>query len=112
MQTVLVKQHYNCYGNDHVYVKDTSHAAIGEYTNDSRIGIYPNPTNGILNINLNGVNENPDLTILTLQGQVVYTEKLVANTTKQLDLTVYPKGVYFIKLSSDKVLKIERIVIQ
>lgn len=112
MQTVQVKAYYNCYGNDHVYVKDTNTSAIGEYSGNANVSIYPNPTNGALYINLNHLNENPELSIMTLQGQVIYTEKLVGNTTKQLDMSVYPKGVYIIKLSSDKVLKIERIVIQ
>lgn len=58
------------------------------------IKIYPNPTNEFLNItNVN--NENIDITILDLNGKIVYKAKTSNNT---IDISKLQKGSYIIKL--------------
>ena len=64
---------------------------------NSYLSIYPNPTNGLLNIDIN-FNEETNITVLNNIGQVVLSLKTENNIT--LDLSSVKKGLYFIKLNS------------
>ncbi len=77
------------------------------------ISIYPNPSNGAININ--GINGNVDLRIINIQGKVVFTEELISDNqsyTQGVDLSAYPKGIYFIKLTNKNFTKVEKVVFQ
>jgi hypothetical protein len=70
------------------------------YSNEN-INIYPNPSNGLLNIDINIANGN-DVTVevLDLLGSVVYFKNL-NNTSAQsldVDLSNETNGVYFVKV--------------
>ena len=66
--------------------------------------IYPNPVADQLHIRLdNSVNENFRLTIYNIYGSIVHTEVFNKNTnrfSKQLNVSGYAEGVYFIKITS------------
>ncbi|MFH2142570.1 MAG: C25 family cysteine peptidase [Bacteroidota bacterium] len=75
----------------------------------SDIEIYPNPTNGLLTINLNN-NPVTKLEIYDVLGKVFLTE-LVSKNIIQLDLSNMNQGVYFIKLYSADQNAIYKVVI-
>ena len=47
-------------------------------------------------------------------GQVVYSKKFEnrARLIEQIDLSEQPEGIYIIKVQSQKILKVEKIVIK
>ena len=65
------------------------------------ISIYPNPTNGVLNVYV----ENPELfeyiEVRNINGQVIYNE-LLSSTSFQMDLVELANGVYFVRLVSEE----------
>jgi len=63
---------------------------------EAKFHIYPNPTNGILNLELNSEKE---VVILNTLGQVVYSSKLNIGV-HQLNLEVLAKGVYALRIIS------------
>jgi hypothetical protein len=69
--------------------------------NESNVIIYPNPTKGALAVEIR--NKNPQtqhqLTVLNFNGAVVFQRSDVENYT-QIDLSSQPKGVYFLRISS------------
>jgi hypothetical protein len=66
----------------------------------------------MINVVINGIN-NADLTIYTLQGQMVYAETLNAATrNKQLDLSYLSKGIYMIRISDKKNNIIKKLILQ
>jgi hypothetical protein len=69
--------------------------------NESDVIIYPNPTKGVLAVEIR--NKNPQtqhqLTVLNLNGAVIFQRSDVENHT-QIDLSSQPKGVYFLRISS------------
>ena len=62
--------------------------------------IYPNPTSGIVNIQLEGNNIN-QLTITDINGRVIISKEVNGNECSA-DLSNYNKGVYFITLRNEK----------
>jgi len=74
---------------------------------DASISIYPNPTKGIININCNTTIKSVQL--YDVQGRLLETD-LVNETTKMMDVSNKAKGVYFLKILSDKGSKVEKIV--
>ncbi len=60
--------------------------------------VYPNPTHGLINIEIANINKLLGITVYSLPGQVVYQEKLDGSVCKKsLDLSNLNKGVYFIE---------------
>ncbi len=76
--------------------------------NEYRIHCYPNPSEGLINIQI----ENPDnakMKIINTSGQLMLNKEL--NTElEQIDISEYPKGVYFIRVKSEKSIFIEKII--
>jgi PKD repeat protein len=96
---------------DYITIKST--AGIFDFAKNITIKIIPNPTNDKLNISINGLENSTELFIFNIKEQIVYKETLnpSKNFTKQLDVSKYSKGIYYIKLVNDKINYIEKVVI-
>lgn len=76
---------------------------------NNELVIYPNPTNGSLNIKIDFPYKELKITIFNLRGQKILT----ANNRTELEISHFPKGLYFIKLKIDneiidkKIIKVE-----
>jgi hypothetical protein len=81
---------------------------------DPGIRIYPNPSTGIFNVYLEKAGKNTDISIFDLQGQKVYSEKTLPGSgsiTKELNLSGLSKGIYYIRLTTEDVTRVEKIII-
>ena len=138
--TVVWKQHF--YGNGTAYPKnfkvlDDGYAILGITSGDpyvirtdilgrtgstevpvtgdlrSAISVYPNPSNGIVNISLAGTDLTAfSLSVLDLQGRVVF-ESNVSLPVQQIDLSFLAKGVYQFKLTAkNEELKSGKLVVE
>jgi hypothetical protein len=75
--------------------------------------VYPNPTTGILNIIIKETTSPVVLSVMNIQGQLVYNEKLSDNNTiKQLDISGFPKGIYFLKFMNDDIVKVAKVMVE
>lgn len=76
------------------------------------VNIYPNPTNGRLNIEI-GVNAvNVKIQVVNSLGEVLMEDASVLRSNSY-NLNQYPAGLYFVKiLESDRVSKIEKVIKQ
>ncbi|MFZ4411768.1 MAG: PKD-like domain-containing protein [Bacteroidales bacterium] len=92
-----------------------SPVGIGEITHLLNCSIYPNPTKGIITVEMDAVIEKSELILYNLQGETIYSE-ILSNTNKklikQLNLSTYPKGIYFIKIQNNKFVKVEKVILQ
>ncbi|MDT8413619.1 MAG: T9SS type A sorting domain-containing protein [Vicingaceae bacterium] len=62
--------------------------------------IFPNPTNGLINIELNSDKPYFEIEVFSLLGELVYVNKV--NSSKlTFDLSQYPKGMYLVKIKQD-----------
>ena len=81
----------------------------------NHIKIYPNPTSNYIIIEIdNKIDRNYTLQVLNISGQVVYAEEIKNNEMikKNIDLSEYSKGVYFIRVISDSSSYQEKILLQ
>jgi hypothetical protein len=78
-----------------------------DFQNDASISVYPNPTNGIVTINCN--NSIKSIQLYDVQGRLLQTNLVNENETT-IDVSTKSKGVYFLKILSDKGMKVEKIV--
>jgi len=70
---------------------------------NTKVVIYPNPTNGIFSIDFK--NEINNIRVSNMLGQVVYDEKVAdsaAGTTKNIDLSRFGNGIYIINVSNNE----------
>ncbi|SFT79327.1 Por secretion system C-terminal sorting domain-containing protein [Lishizhenia tianjinensis] len=78
------------------------------------ISLYPNPTQGIVNLVSEGEHEDFDIHVIDVNGRVVFraSDKLNAGTEMKLDLSDLTSGVYLIQLSNQTSKNTLRIVIE
>ena len=70
------------------------------------INIYPNPTNGIININCN--EEINSVEIYDISGNLI----LKTSNSRNIDFTQNSTGIYFINIITSENIYIEKIVLQ
>ena len=99
------------WSNQYVYTS----TSISEL-NSNKMLVYPNPTNGILNIEFNNFdNIYTSLSIVNILGDEVYKEQLENTSIKysnQLDLSEYSNGIYFVKFSSIEKVITKKLILQ
>jgi len=82
---------------------------------DETISVYPNPSDGIFNITIEGINGKIQMKVLDVNGnnyrlyEIEGTNNII---TKKLDLKELVAGVYFIKFSGKGFRQVKKIVIQ
>ena len=80
-----------------------------------KMRIFPNPASNLLNINiLDSERTHADLTIVAADGRLIWskTMELVGNHEEVLpvDISAFPSGIYFVKISTDKKVLVEKVV--
>ncbi len=76
--------------------------------------VFPNPSDGIINLQLPSYNEAIQIDVFALNGKVVYRGKAKADqygVSAQLNLSHVPGGVYFIKMYNDEINTTSKIVV-
>lgn len=77
----------------------------------SNIKVYPNPTTGTINIQLDNIKErNTEVVLMDLSGKICFTGQVKENGT--LDVSSVNHGVYIIQVvSGDEVLLSDRLIL-
>lgn len=73
------------------------------------VSIYPNPSQGIVNVSNNN-NASNAIVVYDMLGQVILTKE--ANTATTLDLSGNGTGVYLVEVSNNNGSMVERVVIK
>jgi len=95
-------------------VNITKGANVIENTNNT-ISIFPNPSEGIFNISIEGVSGKINIKVFDVHGndyrffEIEGTNNII---TKKLDLKELAAGIYFIHFSGKDFSKVKKIVIQ
>ena len=82
---------------------------VSEYESPNMVKVYPLPSSGIVNIV--NIESYSDLTILDVQGRIVYKQN-IENNSLELDLTFLSKGVYILSMHGDKGELKKRLILE
>jgi len=77
--------------------------------------IHPNPSNGKITLEMNGVNNDMyNVTINNLLGQTVYTIEKDVNDffTEDIDISKFGKGTYLITISNSSSIITEKLIVE
>ena len=89
-------------------------AAINEYSNEASVQSFPNPVNDQLNLVINGMEGNTQITITDAQGKVVRVINAeLTGSTEVLTYSVaeFAQGIYFLNVrNSEKVISQKFVV--
>lgn len=83
---------------------------LGILENGFAFTIYPNPSNGQINIELLNFNEIVEIELLDVTGRLIMKKTLADETNHQLDITDKASGTYFIRLTSGDYQTVKQIV--
>ena len=86
---------------------------VPEEGSDGRWNIFPNPTSGLLNLEIPGamLNGNAVIEVSDVLGRVMITQR-ATNGLQQIDLTGCPKGLYTVQVRSGTQVNTCRITLQ
>jgi hypothetical protein len=80
---------------------------IDDYVLDNSVTVYPNPTNGKVQIQSSDIMES--LEIYDTYGKLIGTETVNSNEAN-VDLTGYAKGTYFVRVTTERGVVTKRVV--
>jgi hypothetical protein len=101
-------------GLDDIYVfQGALNIGINE-TSKEGISIYPNPTNGPVNIQLNNnIHRNVSVIVTNILGKVVANYSFAELTSRRtIDLSEFEEGIYMVRYKSDKTELLQRILLK
>ena len=85
------------------------YTGISTSVDNSTIHIYPNPTTGILTIEIPGIKE-AQISVMNITGQVQFQSLI--NERAELDLHTLAKGIYLLRIQGKDGVLMERVVKQ
>lgn len=77
-------------------------------------GVYPNPASGMVTLQLPALNSAAEISILSAQGQVIYSTQIKSSGSNllQADLSQAPKGLFMVILKSGDQLLTRKLVLK
>ncbi|PHR36944.1 MAG: hypothetical protein COA38_01030 [Fluviicola sp.] len=75
----------------------------------SHMKVYPNPTSNVLNVNIDQLTSDGQLTIYSMDGVKVLSEKLTSNS-QEVDLTHLANGSYILELKTADYSEIIKVI--
>jgi len=91
------------------YQNNSGNSSIRQFT------VYPNPTNGKINLAIDFRNNLPaTLTVTDIIGQTMFEKKIMnpENSTFTIDLSNHPKGIYLFNLQQGNQSVSKKIIVE
>lgn len=100
--SVTVTDGNGCTGSDSIVVNIIT--GLNAISGDIQLNIFPNPSNGRVEVTAVGVSESFELRITDQLGRVIFFEPVRQTNIyrKSIDLSEKAQGVYFLQLSTSK----------
>jgi len=99
-----------------VEFKTSSTGGNGLFGKNMLMQVYPNPSTGLINIELKGdIYSSGKIFVTNINGQLVYESEfdhLTSATSLNIDLTNLIKGVYYLRLTSDEFTKTGKVILE
>ena len=111
----LCFEYYTDYGETlvDIYCHDLTRegvvTAVGEMDAYSNIMVYPNPTEGKFTIT-NYELRITEVEVFDLMGRKVLSQKAESRKQKELDISHFPAGMYFVRIMTDRGVVTKKVV--
>jgi len=96
-------------------VKSLETQTVISETSLSSLSIFPNPSNGIIHVSFGKDAGSVEISVVNIHGQSVLS-KILEETGNQsevtLDVSLYPKGIYFIRLTNKVSTLTEKLIFE
>lgn len=100
-------------GFQFVVIDGSSVLSTDEAFKEIELTIYPNPSNGMVNLKLDlPSRESGTITVTDLTGKKVFQEGAISNENVTLDMTAIPSGIYLVQFKGTESIAVRKIVIQ
>lgn len=83
---------------------------LDDFEETSNFKLYPNPTNSILNIEMQNANSNGTLEVYDMLGKQIFKQSITSNNVPQIDVANWNSGLYLIKISLEDSVETKRFV--
>jgi beta-glucanase (GH16 family) len=97
-----------------IAVQNIAATALNDQKIDvQKLNIYPSPANDNLTVSLGLLNEhdNVNVSVLNLNGSLLYQRTRIDNSTFTIPLNNYANGIYFIKVQTNKETLIQKFIV-
>lgn len=106
-----------CIGTNTITIFVANCAGINQFSvNGTSASFYPNPSNGMITVDLYNVKTGTSVMVSDMLGKEVYKTTLIPNgsvsQSLNIDLSALPKGVYLFGLKNGSESKVQKLVIQ
>ena len=103
------------YGNN-IYIDNINiGSASVETLSQSKFNVYPNPATDLVNVSFEGNNSDYTVSLLDLQGRVIYTQQMSSSNGSQMvsiSTANIAKGSYVLSFSENELTTIKNVVIK
>nr|NQU91742.1 C10 family peptidase [Bacteroidota bacterium] len=83
-----------------------------ESTEIPEIYVYPNPTSDYLNISFEKSTSGCKVMVFNTLGEIVLVKEMIFDSEIRLDVSTWPEGCYFLKVSNETISATEKIIIR
>jgi hypothetical protein len=113
--TAIVTDENGCIIEDDITLTFEVCTGYEDIISDLFVSIYPNPAKNILNLSIKGNVKYAEFYLLNYQGQLITTEtftNISGQMHRQIGVSEYPKGIYYIRINTQDNVIIRKLVIQ
>ena len=82
------------------------------YDTDKKITLFPNPTSGVFEINMDAQVQDVDVELYDSNGRIVYKDKFNSSSinSQKIDISSLSNGIYFIRIKNEQFSQTEKII--
>ena len=91
---------------------DVAPTGIKTITSNSEVKIFPNPTSNVLTVDLGNLENVERITLVDLQGKVMYESLAVNNNIVKIDMTQFSNGFYMLQVQGKEINNVFKVLKQ
>lgn len=84
---------------------------IADVNAKSEVSIYPNPANSHTTVRVDGMSGKAHLNVVDMSGRTVMMTTMTGGTA-ELNVTKLAKGTYFVRISSDEMATVRKLIVK
>ena len=95
-------------GKDSIVTVQKAPLGISSYASSKTMRVYPNPTAGVLNVDLSG-NETKEVKLVNIIGEVIWIQTSITENKLSIGTAELPAGTYYLSITTAKEKMVERV---